>query len=91
MFPGGKRPLQITLSVWLYVRFERLSFFGALVLPMISQLIFIGLDKLMVTQDGDITITNDGATILKMMDVDHQIAKLLVQLSQSQVNFFLLR
>ena len=58
---------------------------------MISQLIFIGLDKLMVTQDGDITITNDGATILKMMDVDHQIAKLLVQLSQSQVNFFLLR
>jgi len=43
-----------------------------------------GLDKLMVTQDGDITITNDGATILKMMDVDHQIAKLLVQLSCSQ-------
>lgn len=43
-----------------------------------------GLDKLMVSADGDITITNDGATILKMMDVDHQIAKLLVQLSQSQ-------
>ena len=73
------------------ISLERLSFFGALVLPMISHLIFIGLDKLMVTQDGDITITNDGATILKMMDVDHQIAKLLVQLSQSQVNFFLLR
>jgi len=43
-----------------------------------------GLDKLMVSNDGDITITNDGATILKMMDVDHQIAKLMVQLSQSQ-------
>uniref|UniRef100_T1IZH6 T-complex protein 1 subunit epsilon n=1 Tax=Strigamia maritima TaxID=126957 RepID=T1IZH6_STRMM len=43
-----------------------------------------GLDKLMVTSDGDITITNDGATILKMMDVDHQVAKLMVQLSQSQ-------
>ena len=43
-----------------------------------------GLDKLMVSSDGDITITNDGATILKMMDVEHQIAKLLVQLSQSQ-------
>jgi T-complex protein 1 subunit epsilon len=43
-----------------------------------------GLDKLMVSADGDITITNDGATILKQMDVDHQIAKLLVQLSQSQ-------
>merc|ERR1719151_455255 len=36
-----------------------------------------GLDKLMVSADGDITI-------LKMMDVDHQVAKLMVQLSQSQ-------
>lgn len=35
---------------------------------------------------GEVTITNDGATILKMMDVDHEIAKLLVQLSQSQDN-----
>jgi len=43
-----------------------------------------GLDKLMVSSDGDVTITNDGATILKMMDVDHQVAKLMVQLSQSQ-------
>ncbi|XP_034177932.1 chaperonin containing TCP1 subunit 5 [Osmia lignaria lignaria] len=43
-----------------------------------------GLDKLMVSCDGDITVTNDGATILKNMDVDHEIAKLMVQLSQSQ-------
>merc|ERR1712212_1171335 len=43
-----------------------------------------GLDKMMVSPDGDLTITNDGATILKQMDVDHQIAKLMVQLSQSQ-------
>jgi len=43
-----------------------------------------GLDKLMQSPDGDVTITNDGATILKMMDVDHQIAKLMVQLSCSQ-------
>ena len=35
-----------------------------------------GLDKLMVSSDGDITITNDGATILKMMDVDHQVKML---------------
>lgn len=39
---------------------------------------------MMVSADGDVTVTNDGATILKMMDVEHQIAKLLVQLSQSQ-------
>ncbi|XP_065280142.1 T-complex protein 1 subunit epsilon [Dermacentor albipictus] len=43
-----------------------------------------GLDKMMVSSDGDVTVTNDGATILKLMDVEHQIAKLLVQLSQSQ-------
>jgi len=43
-----------------------------------------GLDKLMVSADGDITVTNDGATILQQMDVDHEIAKLLVQLSKSQ-------
>ncbi|XP_058794780.1 T-complex protein 1 subunit epsilon [Phymastichus coffea] len=43
-----------------------------------------GLDKLLVSPDGDVTVTNDGATILKNMDVDHEIAKLMVQLSQSQ-------
>jgi len=43
-----------------------------------------GLDKMMISADGDVTVTNDGATILKMMDVDHQIAKLMVELSQSQ-------
>ena len=38
----------------------------------------------MVSPDGDITITNDGATIMDKMDVEHQIAKLMVQLSKSQ-------
>ncbi|KAI8495567.1 PREDICTED: T-complex protein 1 subunit epsilon-like [Branchiostoma belcheri] len=43
-----------------------------------------GLDKMMVSADGDVTVTNDGATILSMMDVEHQIAKLMVELSKSQ-------
>eukprot|EP00126_Sphaerothecum_destruens_P013315 Sdes_comp22787_c0_seq1m21184 len=43
-----------------------------------------GLDKLLVSPDGDITITNDGATILDKMDVSHQIAGLMVELSKSQ-------
>ena len=38
----------------------------------------------MVNPDGDVTITNDGATILAQMDVQHQIAKLLVELAKSQ-------
>lgn len=38
----------------------------------------------MVSPDGDITITNDGATILSMMHVENEIGKLLVQLSKSQ-------
>jgi T-complex protein 1 subunit epsilon len=43
-----------------------------------------GMDKMLQSPDGDITITNDGATILKEMLVEHQIAKLMVELSKSQ-------
>jgi T-complex protein 1 subunit epsilon len=42
------------------------------------------MDKMLVSQDGDVTITNDGATILSRMAVSHQVAKLLVELSVSQ-------
>jgi T-complex protein 1 subunit epsilon len=44
----------------------------------------MGMDKMIVSGDQDVTVTNDGATILSKMDVDHQVAKLLVELSQSQ-------
>lgn len=43
-----------------------------------------GMDKMLVSPDGDVTVTNDGATILDKMEVDHQIGKLLVELSKSQ-------
>ncbi|VAH06224.1 unnamed protein product [Triticum turgidum subsp. durum] len=43
-----------------------------------------GMDKILQSPDGDVTITNDGATILEQMDVDNQIAKLMVELSRSQ-------
>jgi len=43
-----------------------------------------GMDKMLVSQDGDVTITNDGATIMARMEVTHPVAKLLVELSQSQ-------
>lgn len=43
-----------------------------------------GLDKLMVSPDGEVTVTNDGATILNQMDVENQIGKLMVELAKSQ-------
>lgn len=43
-----------------------------------------GMDKMLVSGDQDVTVTNDGATILEKMEVDHQIGKLLVELSASQ-------
>jgi len=43
-----------------------------------------GMDKMLQSPDGDVTITNDGATILEQMEVENQIGKLLVELSKSQ-------
>lgn len=43
-----------------------------------------GMDKMLVGPDGDVTITNDGATILHQLPVDNPVAKLMVELSQSQ-------
>lgn len=39
---------------------------------------------MLVGSDGDVTITNDGATIMQKMDVKHHVAKLMVELSKSQ-------
>ena len=43
-----------------------------------------GMDKMLVDSLGDITITNDGATILDKMDVQHPTAKLVVQVAKGQ-------
>jgi len=43
-----------------------------------------GMDKLLVSPDGAVTVTNDGATILQEIQVKHQVANLLVELSKSQ-------
>ena len=45
-----------------------------------------GLDKLMVDSLGDLTITNDGATILKQIDVQHPTAKMMVEVAKTQDN-----
>ncbi|MEM2076009.1 MAG: thermosome subunit beta [Zestosphaera sp.] len=43
-----------------------------------------GMDKMLVDTLGDVTITNDGATILDKMDVQHPAAKMLVQIAKGQ-------
>jgi len=44
----------------------------------------VGLDKMLVDDIGDVTITNDGATILKQLEVEHPAAKVLVELADLQ-------
>lgn len=46
----------------------------------------LGLDKMIVSPHGDINVSNDGATIMKQMEIEHQIGKLLVDLSKSMDN-----
>mmetsp|Transcript_42998 Transcript_42998/g.69766 ORF Transcript_42998/g.69766 Transcript_42998/m.69766 type:complete len:532 (+) Transcript_42998:77-1672(+) len=43
-----------------------------------------GMDKMMHVSNGEVIITNDGATILKQMEVFHPAARMLVELSKSQ-------
>jgi len=43
-----------------------------------------GMDKMLVESFGDVTITNDGAVILKEMDVQHPAAKMMVEVSKTQ-------
>ncbi|OJI99143.1 hypothetical protein ASPVEDRAFT_38614 [Aspergillus versicolor CBS 583.65] len=43
-----------------------------------------GLDKMMVDDIGDVTVTNDGATILGLLDIEHPAGKILVDLAQQQ-------
>ena len=45
-----------------------------------------GMDKMLVSPDGDVLVTNDGATIVEQMHVEHPTAKLMVELSKSQDN-----
>lgn len=44
----------------------------------------VGLDKMLVDDIGDVTVSNDGATILSLLDVQHPAGKILVELAQQQ-------
>ncbi len=43
-----------------------------------------GMDKMLVSDDGDVVITNDGATILDEMDIEHPAADMIVEVAETQ-------
>ena len=43
-----------------------------------------GMDKMLVTSTGDVTITNDGVTILQTMDIDNPTAEMIVEVAETQ-------
>jgi chaperonin GroEL (HSP60 family) len=45
-----------------------------------------GMDKMLVNSIGDVTVTNDGATVLKEIDVEHPAAKMIVEVAKSVDN-----
>ena len=51
---------------------------------MLDSLSSRGMDKMIQDAKGEVTITNDGATILNQMGVIHPAAKMLVELSKAQ-------
>ncbi|AQK55911.1 T-complex protein 1 subunit alpha [Zea mays] len=66
------------------VRTQNVMACGAVANIVKSSLGPVGLDKMLVDDIGDVTITNDGATILKMLEVEHPAAKVLVELAELQ-------
>jgi thermosome len=43
-----------------------------------------GMDKILVDSIGDVVVTNDGATILEKMDVEHPAAKMIIEVAKTQ-------
>ena len=66
------------------VRTENITAIQAVANIVRSSLGPVGLDKMLIDETGEITITNDGATILSLLEVEHPAAQILVELSQLQ-------
>ncbi|RLM74931.1 T-complex protein 1 subunit alpha [Panicum miliaceum] len=66
------------------VRTQNVMACGAVANIVKSSLGPVGLDKMLVDDIGDVTITNDGATILRMLEVEHPAAKVIVELAELQ-------
>lgn len=47
----------------------------------------MGMDKMLVDSLGDVIVTNDGATILREMDVQHPVARMLIEVAKTQESY----
>ena len=85
---GGKKKASIKMATYLLIFFEQANILAARTVAklMRTSLGPKGMDKMLVSPDGDVIVTNDGATIVEKMEVQHQTARLLVELSKSQDN-----
>ena len=81
MQPAHKQALGIngTRTSGLDTRRENVTAVAAVANIVKSSLGPIGLDKMLVDDLGEVTITNDGATILANLEVEHPAARVLVQ------------
>ncbi|KAI8025313.1 T-complex protein 1 subunit alpha [Camellia lanceoleosa] len=81
--------LYIYRYIFLYMSFGDVWEFAVMACQAVANIVKsslgpVGLDKMLVDDIGDVTITNDGSTVLKMLDVEHPAAKVLVELAELQ-------
>lgn len=81
---GGKRSEYQDKEKPTQIRFSNINAAKAVAEAVRTSLGPRGMDKMIQAANGDVTITNDGATILKQMQVLHPAAKMLVELSHAQ-------
>nr|XP_022334261.1 T-complex protein 1 subunit delta-like [Crassostrea virginica] len=81
---GGKRFEYQDKEKPTQIRFSNINAAKAVAEAVRTSLGPRGMDKMIQAANGDVTITNDGATILKQMQVLHPAAKMLVELSHAQ-------
>ena len=86
---GGTQPVIILKEGAARTRGREAQSSNIMVAKIISQILKTslgprGMDKMMVDSFGDVVITNDGATILKEMDIEHPIGKMMVEVAKAQ-------
>ncbi len=81
---GGMLALDGTRETGQDVRSANMNAAVAIANVVKSSLGPVGLDKMLVDAVGEVTITNDGATILKLLEVEHPAGKVLCELAELQ-------